>query len=326
MIVDGGALGTEADWFWYTEGCGVEPVSTGAMLTVEPQQNTTYFARAEGLCNTTDCIEFSIYVHQTLPNAPIAVDPVEIGSEGFTASWEEVQNATHYLLDVAYDLDFNNFVLPYHNANAGNVTEHTVAGLDPETVYYYRIFAVNSCGSSNSSNMIVVETQEAGSECPDLNIGQYYGGGVVVYTEYPGVECGYLIVTNSDQSSGATWANCSSWMQNAYNLPASIGSGKSNTEWIVENCTNSVAALCDNFSHEGFHDWFLPSQNELSGPVYNSSNLAGFTSVQTYWSSTSTVQWGSFVSHAVTIDPTFNSSGSQGVQSGTFPVRCVRAF
>ncbi|MFN9954502.1 MAG: hypothetical protein ACK55I_15515, partial [bacterium] len=53
--VTGGTLGSGANWQWYTGSCGGTSAGTGISLSVNPTLNTTYFARAEGICNNTAC-------------------------------------------------------------------------------------------------------------------------------------------------------------------------------------------------------------------------------------------------------------------------------
>ncbi|MBK9543277.1 MAG: T9SS type A sorting domain-containing protein [Bacteroidetes bacterium] len=62
LTVIGGALGTGADWKWYTGSCGGVPAGSGSALTVAPQASTTYFVRAEGTCNITACISVTVTV------------------------------------------------------------------------------------------------------------------------------------------------------------------------------------------------------------------------------------------------------------------------
>ncbi len=66
-LVDG-VLGTSGAWKWYSGACGTNPISTGLSnggrtLTVSPTATTTYFARAEGACNTTACVSFTVTVN-----------------------------------------------------------------------------------------------------------------------------------------------------------------------------------------------------------------------------------------------------------------------
>jgi len=74
---------------------------------------------------------------------------------------------------------------------------------------------------------------------------------------------------------------------------ARIGSGKQNTELIVEafnqlNKNGSVAQLCKEYTLNGYDDWFLPSKDELNQLYVNleKNNLGDFENDCSYWSST----------------------------------------
>lgn len=70
FTLNGGTLGSEASWKWYAGACGTNQITTGITnggrtLTVSPSTTTTYYARAEGNCNTTDCVSFTVTVIPT---------------------------------------------------------------------------------------------------------------------------------------------------------------------------------------------------------------------------------------------------------------------
>lgn len=102
LTVSGGSLGTGADWYWYAGGCGAgAPIANGASAIVNPTTTTTYFVRAEGTCNSTNCASITILVDDlsTDPAAVIssatnvcpgglAVLSVAGGSLGAGATWE----------------------------------------------------------------------------------------------------------------------------------------------------------------------------------------------------------------------------------------------
>jgi hypothetical protein len=106
LTVNGGSLGTAATWKWYSGSCGGTFVGTGSSITVSPTANTTYFVRAEGLCNTTTCISRTVNVTQpcgpqtlvsNAPNNTIcsgnAVTLTVGGSLGSGASWKWYKNS-----------------------------------------------------------------------------------------------------------------------------------------------------------------------------------------------------------------------------------------
>ena len=63
LSVNGGNLGKNADWYWYLNSCGATDFGQGAILNnVNPSISTTYWVRAEGLCNNTPCISITLIV------------------------------------------------------------------------------------------------------------------------------------------------------------------------------------------------------------------------------------------------------------------------
>ncbi|MBK9486743.1 MAG: hypothetical protein IPO01_16660 [Chitinophagaceae bacterium] len=61
--ITGGSLGSGATWRWYTGSCGGTAIGTGATLNVTVSTTTTYFVRAEGICNTTTCASVTVTVN-----------------------------------------------------------------------------------------------------------------------------------------------------------------------------------------------------------------------------------------------------------------------
>ena len=55
LTVNGGSLGTSAQWNWYDDICGGNLVAQGNTLNASPSSTTTYSVRAEGYCNNSNC-------------------------------------------------------------------------------------------------------------------------------------------------------------------------------------------------------------------------------------------------------------------------------
>jgi hypothetical protein len=111
---------------------------------------------------------------------------------------------------------------------------------------------------------------------------------------------GYVFFDKGYYSDGWRYLECAPedirapWSKSAINVSTSteIGAGKANTQAIVaaleaqgqEGC---AAQLCAAFDFGGYHDWFLPSIDEL-GLIYDSLaelNRGGFDTDSRYWSS-----------------------------------------
>jgi hypothetical protein len=107
-----------------------------------------------------------------------------------------------------------------------------------------------------------------------VSVGQYYQGGYIAYLTgtYPN-QTGLIIAPTDVTGSNV------SWQLQTYNgisgLSAAYGSGQSNTTAILAQSTTATpaATLCDNYVNDGYTDWFLPSQDELSNVRNNLSLL-----------------------------------------------------
>jgi hypothetical protein len=73
------------------------------------------------------------------------------------ANWNAVGGTTSYILDVATDAAFTNFVTGYNGLNVGVVTTYAVTNVPPGPIYY-RVRRNTSCGVSANSNVIQYQT------------------------------------------------------------------------------------------------------------------------------------------------------------------------
>lgn len=106
------------------------------------------------LCQWAEC---------PLPPAPTALAAQNIGDTHFRAFWTLVPG-NGYQLFVSLDPNFGSFLPGYNPFPVGGQgnTDIFIAGLDPDTVYYYKVRAYNDCGVSTDSNVISVTTTGAG--------------------------------------------------------------------------------------------------------------------------------------------------------------------
>lgn len=88
LSLDGGALGSLAQWNWYADACGTTLLSTAETITVTPTTTTTYFVQATGECGSTECIAVTIEV------APYPEVP-EISMSDCILSTELIDGATY---------------------------------------------------------------------------------------------------------------------------------------------------------------------------------------------------------------------------------------
>ncbi len=130
------------------------------------------------------------------------------------------------------------------------------------------------------------ESQNSDSNPPHIDslfrIGQNYQGGVIFYIDSSKIHG--LIAAPFNQSTGIMW-----WSDTTrtYAEGKAIGTGLSNTKKIVAlfGPGDYAAKLCDDLVLNGYDDWFLPSQLELT-ELANKNFLIGDFPAGWYWSST----------------------------------------
>jgi len=99
------------------------------------------------------------------PNEIIA--PIETVSHApptrssFMATWDSMDGAKGYLLDVSTSNSFSSYVEGYHDLDVGNVNGRAVTGLNPGTTYYYRVRPYTAAGSAPYSNVTTETTMPA---------------------------------------------------------------------------------------------------------------------------------------------------------------------
>lgn len=165
----------------------------------------------------------------------------------------------------------------------GNFTVN-LEGLSPNTIHYLRAYATNSAGTGYG-NEITFSTIA-------LALGDHYQGGIVAYILQDGDpgfiegETHGLIASSADLSTGIKWNNGSDILTGASGT--ALGTGSSNTSTIIASQGNSgayAAKLCSDYAGGSYHDWFLPSSDELNLLFENRTIIGGFTN-QNYWGST----------------------------------------
>lgn len=165
-----------------------------------------------------------------------------------------------------------------------------------------------------------------GQDGVDAEVREYFigntgpAGGFVFYLTDDGLHGLEAAPVDADQGLLAEWGCLGESVAGA--TGTRLGSGKKNTQHIVDQCGAGTAAdLADAYEVNGYYDWYLPSRDELSlmYSELHQMGIGGFAS-DFYWSSSESnivFAWGQFF---------VSGSRSDSNKGLTRRVRAVRAF
>ncbi|MBU0613804.1 DUF1566 domain-containing protein, partial [Patescibacteria group bacterium] len=193
--------------------------------------------------------------------------------------------------------------------------EVIVATTSPTGKRYYRVKITNAAICENSSWYSSIMTHKIITDMMDVQIGDWFHGGIVFYTDGSGHG---LIAPQQDQTTGVEWGCLYTSIPGA----ASLTDGAANTTAIVAVChTRPIAAsVCDELSLNGYSDWFLPAKDQLNY-LYQQKNLIGGFAPNYYWSSSEydlNYAWFQMFTYGYQL----NGFGKDYIDY----VRCVRSF
>ncbi len=149
----------------------------------------------------------------------------------------------------------------------------TLTGLQANTQYYVRAYAINETG--------IAYGNEISFKSAKFQLRQLYAGGIIFYLDSSkehGLICGTSSIGNYEW--GCTNSNVSGTSVN-------FGTGLQNTLNIISACSGSnvAAKVVKTSTINGYSDWYLPSVGEL---LIIKQNVSNFNTGPTgrFWSST----------------------------------------
>jgi len=123
-------------------------------------------------CNSEQAVQSACDASEA-PDIPVALPATNINASGFTANWQTSARATSYAIDVSTSASFGTILPVYNNLNVGNTVSTPITGLTNNQTYYYRIRAINTKGTSASSNVIPVILSVCYVTIPNANFKNY---------------------------------------------------------------------------------------------------------------------------------------------------------
>ena len=155
LSVQGGSLGSNASWNWYSASCGGLNVGNGPIISVSPNVTTTYYVRAEGSCDTTACENITI-------NVGISSTP----ADSIELSINNICPGDSCLLIQSGGVLGNGDTWVWYTGACGavpvGVGDSLIVNPNSNTTYYVR--AIGVCGASTCADTTIIV--QSGSIAP----------------------------------------------------------------------------------------------------------------------------------------------------------------
>lgn len=143
--------------------------------------NTNYYVRVkafdeagnESAYSTTQSFTTATIGDVTAPNPPTSLSSSLVTHLGYRIGWTlpSAPDLNGLKLDIAYDLDFNEYVQGYQNRQIGLSTSFDVTDALPLTTYYARLRAYDTDGNESiESNVIAIQTLPLPDTTPPTDV------------------------------------------------------------------------------------------------------------------------------------------------------------
>ncbi|MCX7863346.1 MAG: gliding motility-associated C-terminal domain-containing protein [Bacteroidales bacterium] len=273
LTVQGGSLGSGAQWTWYTDNCGGTPIGTGNSIQVSPTSTTTYYVNAVGSCGTTECTYLKIEISQPPVISINSNSPLCVGSTlnlsasgGIQYQWSGP----------------NNFTSNQANPSIANVT------LQHAGIYYVTVTNAEGCTSTAQitvqvSNLPQGTISPSQSVCEGQTISLQASGGTTYNWGGPNNfnQTGATVqITNATTANAGTYYvtitnndGCSIVLNTTVNIQASP---QVSATYSGAACEGNSITLQANPSGMSSYQWSGPNNftSNIQNPVINNVSSA----------------------------------------------------
>jgi hypothetical protein len=254
------------------------------------------------------------------PGKPAAKLPSgAITATKVTFMWGKAARATKYEVRV-----YAGSVVKLKKAAIGGTSWKGTTDLATDVAYTWKVRAKNAAGTGPWSSAKSFTITPA----PQVSVGDASGGGKVAYVVVkgdprwdPNIQHGLIAATADQSGTDAHWTKTRQTTSSGA-VGTGLFDGAHNTDVIValQGTDDLYAArIARTYTDGVYHDWYLPSQDELNKLYLAKDAIGGFQKA-TYWSSSDR--------DGYTVWVQFFDGGKQNYQykemRGT--VRAVRAF
>ncbi|CAN5389589.1 hypothetical protein BH10BAC2_BH10BAC2_44560 [soil metagenome] len=158
LTANGGLLGSNASWKWYQQNCNGTYIGTGNNITVYPLATTSYFVKADGDCNITQCVFVTMPQLCILANESVDLKGA-LGGQTANLVFSVVSDKKIQSVEVERSfngIDFtvvrNLSINDYADKKGYSIKDNI--GVLAENIFYYRIKVNGNDGAAHYSKIL----------------------------------------------------------------------------------------------------------------------------------------------------------------------------
>lgn len=161
ITINGGSLGTGAQWVWYEGSCGGVATNYGNSIIASPSTTTNYYVRGEGVCGNTNCLNIEISLHPNyIELDSLSIDSVYVLPDSLWYTQDTVCPQTNVDLFAHFSGSLpSGYSITWYENSCGSVIVGTGDSIrvNPDTTTTYFARVIGTCGYSLCKS-ITIET------------------------------------------------------------------------------------------------------------------------------------------------------------------------